>query len=155
MRGYGKKGISPRMTLKIDIRKAYDSISRDFLKNLLIATGFPGGFGDQIWMCISSPLVFLEYKWTLMGFFKWRKCLRGIQRDPLSSSLFVLVMDYQSKLLDRAYKEKTIKHQHRCKKVSISHLLFVDDLFSQMFQFLLLKVLELLLICSQMPRFCL
>lgn len=38
---YIRKCISPRCMLKIDLRKAYDSIRWEFLREVLINVGFP------------------------------------------------------------------------------------------------------------------
>ncbi|XP_022869849.1 uncharacterized protein LOC111389190 [Olea europaea var. sylvestris] len=44
MRQYNRKRVTPRCLLKIDIRKAYDSLSLDFLKGVLEGLYFPSRF---------------------------------------------------------------------------------------------------------------
>lgn len=46
MRGYTRKRTSPKCSLKIDIRKAYDTISWEFLKKVLHALHLPIKFID-------------------------------------------------------------------------------------------------------------
>lgn len=40
MRGYGRAHISPRCVIKVDIRKAYDSLEWSFLETMLMELGF-------------------------------------------------------------------------------------------------------------------
>lgn len=44
VKGYGRKGISPRCLLKIDMQKAYDSIEWGFLEKVLVRLNFPEKF---------------------------------------------------------------------------------------------------------------
>jgi len=44
VKGYSRKGVSPRCIVKVDIRKAYDSMDSGFLRMVLIEFGFPGKF---------------------------------------------------------------------------------------------------------------
>ena len=54
---------------------------------------------------------------------------RGLrQGDPLSSLLFVLAMDYLSRLLKRASKQTNFKYHPHCNKLRLTHLMFADDL---------------------------
>lgn len=41
IKGYNCKTISPRCLIKVDIRKAYDSVEWDFLKAVLLEFGIP------------------------------------------------------------------------------------------------------------------
>lgn len=41
IRGYNRKRTPPKCTMKIDIRKAYDTISWEFLEKVLLALHFP------------------------------------------------------------------------------------------------------------------
>ncbi|GAB2280621.1 hypothetical protein Dimus_039420 [Dionaea muscipula] len=54
LNGYDRCGISPRCLARIDLRKAYDSVSWDFVQSLLKALNFPPRFRMWIMMCIST-----------------------------------------------------------------------------------------------------
>lgn len=57
-------------------------------------------------------------------------CAKGLrQGDPLSSYLFVMAIQVSSKLLDRAALQGELEYHLSCKKVSLTHLGFTDDLF--------------------------
>ncbi|XP_070026681.1 uncharacterized protein [Nicotiana sylvestris] len=47
VKGYGRKGISPRCMIKLDMQKAYDSLKWSYLEQVLIGLGFPDK-GDTI-----------------------------------------------------------------------------------------------------------
>lgn len=44
VKGYGRKGISPRCMLKIDMQKAYDSVEWVFIEQVLQDFHFPTKF---------------------------------------------------------------------------------------------------------------
>lgn len=50
IKGYGRKHISPRCVLKVDLKKAYDSLEWSFLEEL----GFPAMFVRWVLACIST-----------------------------------------------------------------------------------------------------
>ena len=54
-RGYVRKHISPRCTIKIDLKKAYDSVHWDAVRDILISLNFPNIFIKWIMACITSP----------------------------------------------------------------------------------------------------
>ncbi|WP_192819809.1 reverse transcriptase domain-containing protein, partial [Escherichia coli] len=41
IKGYSRKHMSPRSMIKVDLRKAYDTISWNFLEKVLLTIGFP------------------------------------------------------------------------------------------------------------------
>lgn len=41
LKGYGRKGLSPRCYIKIDLRKAYDSIEWSFVETMMLELGVP------------------------------------------------------------------------------------------------------------------
>ncbi|KAE8724823.1 hypothetical protein F3Y22_tig00009840pilonHSYRG00015 [Hibiscus syriacus] len=63
---------------------------------------------------------------SLVGFFKGARGVR--QGDPLSPYLFVLVMNVFSSILDVAAKRGVFKYHPKCKRISLTHLCFADDL---------------------------
>ncbi|XP_058782985.1 uncharacterized protein LOC131657628 [Vicia villosa] len=50
------------------------------------------------------------------------------QGDPISPLLFVLVMEYMSRLLRKMQEDPKFKHHAKCKKLNLTHLTFPDDI---------------------------
>ena len=51
---YGMKNCMPRYVLKIDLRKACDTLNWGFLKDMMIALNFPTRFVKRITTCVTS-----------------------------------------------------------------------------------------------------
>lgn len=60
IRGYSRKRTAPKCTLKIDIHKAYDTNSWEFLEKVLHALHFSAKFINWIMACVSTPTYFLK-----------------------------------------------------------------------------------------------
>ncbi|XP_048489728.1 uncharacterized protein LOC125491683 [Beta vulgaris subsp. vulgaris] len=112
--------------MKIDLRKAYDSVSWKFIEELLMKLKFTDKFRKWIITCITTPTFSLSINGCLVGFLKGRKGLR--QGDPISPLLFVLVMEYFSRILQKVGKKENFGFHHRCKELRLNHLIFADDL---------------------------
>ncbi|XP_019150482.1 PREDICTED: uncharacterized protein LOC109147284 [Ipomoea nil] len=97
IRGYSRKRISPRCMIMVDIRKAYDTVSWDFLKEVLHGFGFPSIFTEWIMECVSTASFSVSINGTLHGKFDGRRGLR--QGDPMSPMLFTLCMEYFTRML--------------------------------------------------------
>lgn len=54
VKGYAKKGVSPRCIVKVDIRKAYDSLNWDFVRQVLLEFGIPQKIVNMIMTCVST-----------------------------------------------------------------------------------------------------
>ncbi|KAJ6795099.1 Uncharacterized protein M6B38_227070 [Iris pallida] len=112
--------------VKLDLRKAYDTINRDFLCHLMAAMGFSETWVDRVRECITSPTFSVLIQGIPYGFFGSSRGLR--QGDPLSPYLFTLVMEYFTCLMDIAvHRERIVPIYSRVSPV-VSHLIYADDL---------------------------
>ena len=127
LRDYHKPGGYPRIAAKVDLVKAYDNVSWEFLFDLIDVLGFPPNIKGWIKACVSSPRYSINFNGQTIGYFKGAKGLR--QGDPLSPYLFILVMDALSQLLKHNIQRSTAyKYHWKCDKLAISYLCFADDL---------------------------
>lgn len=112
--------------MKIVLRKVYDSVRWSFIEEMLFALQFLGKFINWIMMCITIPSYSLLFNGDLCGFFKGGKGLR--QGDPISPLLFVVCMEYLSRIISYVSKQPDFKFFKGCKSLNLSHLCFVDGL---------------------------
>ncbi|PKI54638.1 hypothetical protein CRG98_024989 [Punica granatum] len=111
-----RQGISPRCAIKIDLMKAFDSLSWEFILNSLEALDFPPCFLWWIKGCITSPYFSVAINGTLAGYFPGKRGVR--QGDPISPYLFVIAMKVFSLIMDLAAAEDKVGYHPRCKTVS-------------------------------------
>ncbi|KAK4709790.1 hypothetical protein R3W88_004303 [Solanum pinnatisectum] len=76
--------------------------------------------------CLTTVTYFILINSVPTTSFKAKKGLR--QRDPVSPFLFVLSMEYLSRLLKNMKWHREFKYHPKCSKVNIVQLGFVDDL---------------------------
>ncbi|KAL2226618.1 UNVERIFIED_CONTAM: hypothetical protein Sindi_2020500 [Sesamum indicum] len=125
--GYNQARLPPRCALKVDIRKAYDTVEWDFLLEALKLFGFPEVFRRWIEECITSTSFSVGMNGKPNGFFKGA---RGLQQgDPLSPYLFVLVME----ILHMGFLQLIDQHMNftfhwKCEVSRMFQLGFADDL---------------------------
>lgn len=117
LRYYSRK-ISLRYLMKIDLRKAYDMVSWDFIEEALNGFGFLRSFTQLIMTYVTSTKFTVKVNGEGFGFFEGRKGLR--QGDPLSPLLFVLVLP-------------DFRYYHSCKFTKLTHLIFADGLLQRKF----------------------
>ncbi|XP_010687394.1 uncharacterized protein LOC104901504 [Beta vulgaris subsp. vulgaris] len=126
IKGYNRKGISPRCTIKVDLKKAYDSIEWTFLKSMMLELGFPQPFVSWVMACVTS----VSYSIMLNGKpgkpFYAKKGLR--QGDPMSPFLFAIGMEYLSRCLKHLKDNKKFHYHPKCGRFHITHMMFADDL---------------------------
>ncbi|KAG7568298.1 Reverse transcriptase domain [Arabidopsis thaliana x Arabidopsis arenosa] len=122
-----QKAVCPKSCMvKIDIRKAFDTVCWDFVLKVLQAQNFPPLFCSWVKECISSPRFSISINGELAGFFPGKKGIR--QGDPISPYLFIMVMEVLSKLLESAASLGKIRLHPLCFSPQVTHLLFADDL---------------------------
>ncbi|XP_075101803.1 uncharacterized protein LOC142177231 [Nicotiana tabacum] len=121
VKGYTQKCVSPRCLIKVDIRKAYDSMEWPFLKMVLLEYGIPAKFVDMIMECVTTVSYSLLLNGGLTPKFQAKKGLR--QGDPMSLYLFVLVMEYLNRSLKTLEQIPDFNYHPRADRISIQLIL--------------------------------
>lgn len=112
--------------LKIDLRKVYDCIDWGFIRCLLAKVGLRASMKNWIMACVEKVNYAIIINEIPSSFFL---ASRGLHQGcPLSPLLFILAMNSLSLHINKAVKENRCHLLKICKKISISHNLFVDDI---------------------------
>lgn len=125
VRGYSRATGSPRCMMKIDLRKAYDSIQWRFIEYAMKFLGIPQQFVNWIMVCVSTAQYSVVLNGSSFGYFKGKRGIR--QGDPISPYIFVMCMEILSRLLKTSSEEPKFKYHKHCKSLKLNHL-FADDL---------------------------
>lgn len=138
---FKRKGGKPKCLIKIDLRKAYDSISWAFIEEMPSALQFPKKYINWVMACITTPYS-LMINGDLCGFFSGKRGIR--QGDPISPLLFVICMEYLSRLFKYVSTLEGFKFYRSCRDLRLCHLCFADDfiLFSEGDYFFVLTLLR-------------
>ncbi|KAL2252986.1 UNVERIFIED_CONTAM: hypothetical protein Sindi_0093300 [Sesamum indicum] len=124
---YNQMRLPPRCALKVDIRKAYDTVEWDFLLAVLQLFGFPPTFTRWIEECVSTTSFSIGLNGKPHGFFAGARGLR--QGDPLSPYLFVLVMEaLHLGFLQRIEQDIQFTYHWKCESSKVFQMGFADDL---------------------------
>ncbi|XP_026430513.1 uncharacterized protein LOC113327548 [Papaver somniferum] len=118
---------NPKIALKLDIKKAYDSLDWGFIRLSLKALGFPPKFIDHIMVCITTVNYSVNVNESLHGKIIPKRGLR--QGDPLSLYIFILCAEILSTNLARLEEEGKMKRlKISNNNLPILHLMYADDL---------------------------
>ncbi|KAA0058554.1 LINE-1 retrotransposable element ORF2 protein [Cucumis melo var. makuwa] len=112
--------------LKLDIEKAFNNLNWDFIDFVLKKKNYPNSWRKWIRGCISNVTYSIIVNGKPQGRIKANRGLR--QGDPLSPFLFVIAMDYLSRLLSHLESSGAIKGVCLANDCNISHILFADDI---------------------------
>ncbi|GJV59378.1 RNA-directed DNA polymerase, eukaryota, reverse transcriptase zinc-binding domain protein [Tanacetum coccineum] len=112
---------------KIDIQKAYDTVSWKFLEFSLKEFGFHPVMMHWIMVCLTTVSFSVYVNGESHGFFKAKRGLR--HGDPISPYLFTIVMEMLNLMVKRQVRnDNRFVYHSGCKKLKITSLFFVDDL---------------------------
>lgn len=120
----GRNGL---MMVKVDLKKAYDHIERNFLDRAQAAWGFSEDAPRFTYSCVSTVEFSVLINRGISETFTPRRGLR--QGDPLSLYLFIICAEFLTRMLG-VQEEKGAIHGIKVSKnaPAITHLLYVDDL---------------------------
>ncbi|XP_019423006.1 PREDICTED: uncharacterized protein LOC109332480 [Lupinus angustifolius] len=120
------KTFGGNLAIKLDIKKAFDTLDREFLLNTLHAFGFGQKFISFIRVILQSAKLSICVNGRNVGFFS---CRRGVrQGDPLSPLLFCLAEEVLSRGIQHLvndHKISTISGPNGL--ATPSHVLYADD----------------------------
>ncbi|XP_070035274.1 secreted RxLR effector protein 78-like [Nicotiana tomentosiformis] len=108
------------------MKKAYDSVAWGYLEQVLTYLQLPRRFVQWIMRCIKTVSYSIIINGQPTRPFQAKKGLR--QGDPLSPYLFVLVMEYLTRLLKTFKRDPNFNYHPKCGKMNIVQLSFADDL---------------------------
>lgn len=115
-----------RIFFKVDFEKAFDSVSWDYLLDLIQKMNFPDQWVLWIKECISSAKANVLVNGSPSGEFALERGIR--QGDPLSPFLFLIASEGLSLLMKRAVERGLVKAAEIGRdKISISHIQYADD----------------------------
>jgi len=97
VKGYGRQRISKRCMVKIDMKKAYDSLKWFLLEQILEGLHMPAKVIRWIMQCVITIRYSIQINGHSTTPFKARRGIR--QGDLMSPYLFVLAMDYLTRIL--------------------------------------------------------
>ena len=92
-----RKNGSRNMIVKLDMKKAFDTMSLNFILKVLNCFGFDDKFRDRILAIFKSAKISVLHNGSLFGFFSYSRGVR--QGDPLSPLLSGIAEDFLSRYM--------------------------------------------------------
>ncbi|XP_019258169.1 PREDICTED: uncharacterized protein LOC109236442 [Nicotiana attenuata] len=108
------------------MKKAYNSAEWGYLEQVLTHLQLPGRFVQWIMNCVTTVSYSIMINGQPTKPFQAKKGLR--HGDSLSPYLFVLVMEYLTRLLKTLKKDPNFNYHPKCGKLNIVQLSFADDI---------------------------
>nr|XP_009791379.1 PREDICTED: uncharacterized protein LOC104238655 [Nicotiana sylvestris] len=97
VRLYKRKAFTRSCLIKIDLRKAYDTVEWDFVQEMLHALNFPRRFIQWIMQCITTTKYSIAISVGIYGNIEGKIGLRQV--DPISPIIFVICMECFTRIM--------------------------------------------------------
>lgn len=111
----------------IDLEKAYDRISWDFIRDTLYEAGFNNSWVRNIMECITKARLSINWNGETLEEIAPTRGIR--QGDPMSPYIFVLCIERLSQMIIEAEKKGKWKGVRLSRNgPSLTHLFFADDM---------------------------
>lgn len=122
-----KKAFGGNLALKIDIKKAFDTMDWHFLLKVLQTFGFHNTFCNWVKAILDSAKLSISVNGHSVGYFS---CKRGVrQGDPLSPLLFCIAEDVLSRAISKLMDSGHLSPMASPKGAPTpSHVLYADDI---------------------------
>eukprot|EP00253_Pinus_taeda_P008598 PITA_08598 len=120
-----KQSRKPGMLLKIDLSKAFDNISWDYMQKVLHAFGFDSAWIRWVNSLISSAFFSILINGIPTTTFQASRGIR--QGDPLSPFLFIIMAEGLGRCIKNAIQTQELKGITLHQAPTVSHQQFVDD----------------------------
>lgn len=122
-----KRTFGGNIALKIDIKKAFDSMDWDFLLKVMHQFGFDLTFCNWVKVALLSAKLSISVNGNSVGYFS---CKRGVrQGDPLSPLLLCLAEDVLSRANAKLVHQGKLLPMSSLRGYQVpSHVLYTDDI---------------------------
>ncbi|KAL9691204.1 hypothetical protein QQ045_011623 [Rhodiola kirilowii] len=121
-----KKERRAALVIKLEFKKAYDSVSWEYLRSIHESLGFGAKWMDWMFECVSTARLSIVINGSPSQEFPMERGLR--QGDPLSPFLFLLAAEGLSMILNKAVNSGLISGVEWVRNgASLTHLQFADD----------------------------
>ncbi|XP_019246258.1 PREDICTED: uncharacterized protein LOC109225903 [Nicotiana attenuata] len=125
VRLYNRKASTRSCLIKIDLRKAYDTVEWDFVQEILHALNFPSKFIQWIMQCITTTKYSIAINGGIYGNIEGKRGLR--QGDPISPLIFVICMEYFTRIMQHVATMQGFEYHTKCRGLKLNHLCFADN----------------------------
>lgn len=126
VRLYNRKNTTQSCLIKIDLKKAYDFVDWAFVEEMLHLMNLLQRFIKWIMPCITATKYNIAINGGLYGNIIGKRGLR--QGDPISPLLFVICMEYLTRILNKVADMRDFGYHTKCRGLKLNHLCFVDDI---------------------------
>ncbi|CAK8564550.1 unnamed protein product [Lathyrus sativus] len=126
LKGYTRKGGTPRAMIQLNLQKACDMMDWHALETVLREMGIPSRFTSWIMKMVTTATYTFSVNGEPTDVMQAKRRIR--QGRLISPMLFVVVMEYLISLLAKMQLDPNFNSHAKCERRGITHLTFADDI---------------------------